>query len=107
MGLCSASSAILILLLWLQVAVETKAIISWMKSHPFVLGANFQGGERVVAYPYDSLRPNKPAQSQKPHSRKKRQYDLLCPSLCVLLLFPNFISHILPPHSPEKLFMNC
>ncbi|XP_062272813.1 inactive carboxypeptidase-like protein X2 isoform X1 [Scomber scombrus] len=55
------------------VAVETKAIISWMKSHPFVLGANFQGGERVVAYPYDSLRPNKPA--QKPHSRKKRQYE--------------------------------
>lgn len=66
---------ILILLFWFQIAVETRAIISWMKSHPFVLGANFQGGERVVAYPYDSLRLSKSAESQKPHSRKKRQYD--------------------------------
>ncbi|XP_078107819.1 uncharacterized protein aebp1b [Sander vitreus] len=56
-----------------SIAVETKAIISWMKSHPFVLGANFQGGERVVAYPYDRF--NKPADSLKPHSRKKRQYE--------------------------------
>lgn len=57
----------------IQIAVETRAIISWMKSHPFVLGANFQGGESIVAYPYDSLRLNKPAESQKRHSRKKRQ----------------------------------
>uniref|UniRef100_A0A672YE99 Si:ch1073-459j12.1 n=1 Tax=Sphaeramia orbicularis TaxID=375764 RepID=A0A672YE99_9TELE len=39
-----------------SIAVETRTIISWMKNYPFVLGANFQGGERVVAYPYDSLR---------------------------------------------------
>ncbi|CAJ1067981.1 inactive carboxypeptidase-like protein X2 [Xyrichtys novacula] len=58
-----------------SIAVETRAIISWMKSHPFVLGANFQGGESLVAYPYDSLRLNKPAESQKPHSRRKRQYE--------------------------------
>ncbi|XP_070820725.1 inactive carboxypeptidase-like protein X2 isoform X2 [Chaetodon trifascialis] len=58
-----------------SIAVETRAIITWMKSHPFVLGANFQGGETIVAYPYDSLRLNKPAESQKPHSRKKRQYE--------------------------------
>lgn len=58
-----------------SIAVETRAIISWMKSYPFVLGANFQGGERIVAYPYDSLRLSKPAESQKPHSRKKRQYE--------------------------------
>uniref|UniRef100_A0A3P8SVL3 AE binding protein 1 n=1 Tax=Amphiprion percula TaxID=161767 RepID=A0A3P8SVL3_AMPPE len=36
-----------------DMAVETRAIISWMESHPFVLGANFQGGETIVAYPYD------------------------------------------------------
>uniref|UniRef100_A0A4W6FTL6 AE binding protein 1 n=1 Tax=Lates calcarifer TaxID=8187 RepID=A0A4W6FTL6_LATCA len=53
-----------------NIAVETRAIISWMKSHPFVLGANFQGGEKIVTYPYDSLRPNKPDQSQKPHSHE-------------------------------------
>lgn len=70
-------------LVWLQMAVETRAIISWMESHPFVLGANFQGGEAVVAYPYDSLHVKKPADNQMPHSRKKRQYDLL--SLCILL----------------------
>uniref|UniRef100_H2MBR1 Peptidase M14 domain-containing protein n=1 Tax=Oryzias latipes TaxID=8090 RepID=H2MBR1_ORYLA len=49
------------------IAVETKAIISWMKTNPFVLGVNFQGGESLVAYPYDNLRLNKPAESQKPH----------------------------------------
>ncbi|XP_022075502.2 inactive carboxypeptidase-like protein X2 [Acanthochromis polyacanthus] len=58
-----------------KMAVETRAIISWMESHPFVLGANFQGGETIVAYPYDSLRLNKQTESQKPHSRKKRQYE--------------------------------
>ncbi|XP_034025763.1 inactive carboxypeptidase-like protein X2 isoform X2 [Thalassophryne amazonica] len=57
------------------VAVETRAIMSWMQNHPFVLGANFQGGEALVAYPYDSLRLNKAPEIQKPHSRKKRQYE--------------------------------
>ncbi|XP_047237485.1 inactive carboxypeptidase-like protein X2 isoform X1 [Girardinichthys multiradiatus] len=57
------------------IAVETRAIISWMNSYPFVLGANFQGGEAIVAYPYDSLRFNKPPESQQTRSRKKRQYE--------------------------------
>lgn len=60
-----------------QISTETRAIISWMKSYPFVLGANFQGGERIVAYPYDSLRLNQP-EGQKSHSRKKRQYEQSC-----------------------------
>ncbi|KAJ0068015.1 hypothetical protein NL108_015102, partial [Boleophthalmus pectinirostris] len=58
-----------------SIAVETRAIISWMRSYPFVLGANFQGGESIVAYPYDNLRMNKPAENQRAHSRKKRQGD--------------------------------
>uniref|UniRef100_A0A3B5A212 AE binding protein 1 n=1 Tax=Stegastes partitus TaxID=144197 RepID=A0A3B5A212_9TELE len=37
--------------------VETKAIISWMERTPFVLGANLQGGEKLVAYPFDMQRP--------------------------------------------------
>ncbi|CAF93134.1 unnamed protein product, partial [Tetraodon nigroviridis] len=57
-----------------SIATETRAIISWMKSYPFVLGANFQGGDRIVAYPYDSLRLNNP-ESRKSHSRKKRHYN--------------------------------
>uniref|UniRef100_A0A096LW69 Adipocyte enhancer-binding protein 1 n=2 Tax=Poecilia formosa TaxID=48698 RepID=A0A096LW69_POEFO len=55
-----------------SIAMETRAIISWMKAYPFVLGANFQGGEAIVAYPYDSLRLNKPAKSEQSRSRKKR-----------------------------------
>ncbi|KAK6316208.1 hypothetical protein J4Q44_G00137320 [Coregonus suidteri] len=42
-----------------SVALETKAIINWMERTPFVLGANFQGGEKVVAYPFDMQRPPK------------------------------------------------
>uniref|UniRef100_A0A4W4GV44 F5/8 type C domain-containing protein n=1 Tax=Electrophorus electricus TaxID=8005 RepID=A0A4W4GV44_ELEEL len=40
-------------------AVETRALISWMESHPFVLGANLQGGERMVTYPFDMRRLTK------------------------------------------------
>uniref|UniRef100_A0A4W4H9J1 AE binding protein 1a n=1 Tax=Electrophorus electricus TaxID=8005 RepID=A0A4W4H9J1_ELEEL len=40
-----------------SVAVETKAIIAWMERTPFVLGANLQGGEKLVAYPFDMQRP--------------------------------------------------
>ncbi|KAK2887964.1 adipocyte enhancer-binding protein 1 [Channa argus] len=40
-----------------SLAVETKAIISWMQRNPFVLGANLQGGEKLVTYPYDMQRP--------------------------------------------------
>ncbi|XP_042585044.1 LOW QUALITY PROTEIN: inactive carboxypeptidase-like protein X2 [Cyprinus carpio] len=40
-----------------SVAVETKAIISWMERTPFVLGANLQGGEKLATYPFDMQRP--------------------------------------------------
>ncbi|KAM9734427.1 LOW QUALITY PROTEIN: adipocyte enhancer-binding protein 1 [Menidia menidia] len=40
-----------------SMAVETKAIISWMERNPFVLGANLQGGEKLVAFPFDMQRP--------------------------------------------------
>uniref|UniRef100_A0A673LD41 Inactive carboxypeptidase-like protein X2 n=1 Tax=Sinocyclocheilus rhinocerous TaxID=307959 RepID=A0A673LD41_9TELE len=40
-----------------SVAVETLALISWMENHPFVLGANLQGGERLVTYPFDMREP--------------------------------------------------
>lgn len=40
-----------------QVAVETRAVMAWMDKNPFVLGANLQGGEKLVSYPFDTARP--------------------------------------------------
>ncbi|PKK17636.1 AE binding protein 1, partial [Columba livia] len=39
------------------VAVETRAILAWMEKNPFVLGANLQGGEKLVSFPFDTARP--------------------------------------------------
>uniref|UniRef100_A0A3B1JPX5 AE binding protein 1a n=1 Tax=Astyanax mexicanus TaxID=7994 RepID=A0A3B1JPX5_ASTMX len=46
-----------IFIICVQVATETKAIIAWMERTPFVLGANLQGGEKIVVYPFDMQRP--------------------------------------------------
>uniref|UniRef100_A0A672N886 Adipocyte enhancer-binding protein 1 n=1 Tax=Sinocyclocheilus grahami TaxID=75366 RepID=A0A672N886_SINGR len=58
-----------------SVAVETLALISWMKSQPFVLGANLQGGERLVTYPFDMRRLTKESEEmeKKLNSRANRQ----------------------------------
>lgn len=39
-----------------QMSTEVRAIIAWMEKIPFVLGANLNGGERLVSYPYDKAR---------------------------------------------------
>ncbi|CAH2274982.1 adipocyte enhancer-binding 1 [Pelobates cultripes] len=41
------------------VAAETRAIMAWMDKIPFVLGANLQGGEKLVSYPFDMARAAK------------------------------------------------
>uniref|UniRef100_UPI003AB015FF adipocyte enhancer-binding protein 1 n=1 Tax=Centroberyx gerrardi TaxID=166262 RepID=UPI003AB015FF len=53
-----------------SIATETKAIISWMERNPFVLGANLQGGEKVVAYPFDMQRPPTSVTDALRHGRR-------------------------------------
>ncbi|XP_076127254.1 inactive carboxypeptidase-like protein X2 [Alosa pseudoharengus] len=61
-----------------MIGSETRAIISWMETHPFVLGANLQGGERLVTYPFDMHRLTKEGEDRNKRTRRvvrrKRQY---------------------------------
>ncbi|KAM8973769.1 adipocyte enhancer-binding protein 1 [Pelodytes ibericus] len=54
------------------IAMETKAIMAWMDKNPFVLGANLQGGEKLVSYPYDMA---KAAKEEAPPPRYRHHFQ--------------------------------
>ncbi|NXR56143.1 AEBP1 protein, partial [Hippolais icterina] len=48
-------------------SMETRAVMAWMDKNPFVLGANLQGGEKLVSFPFDTARPSPPTPAGAPH----------------------------------------
>lgn len=64
---------------------ESKAVIKWMKSTPFVLSANLQGGSLVVTYPYDGspsgLPETNPTQDDDIFKHISQEYSKLHPTM--------------------------
>uniref|UniRef100_A0A674IAW9 Adipocyte enhancer-binding protein 1 n=2 Tax=Terrapene triunguis TaxID=2587831 RepID=A0A674IAW9_9SAUR len=58
-----------------HVAVEVRAILAWMEKTPFVLGANFHGGEKLVSYPYDMARPPREGEGEAAAGRSPDDYE--------------------------------
>ncbi|XP_078421659.1 inactive carboxypeptidase-like protein X2 isoform X2 [Cetorhinus maximus] len=57
------------------VAVETRAIITWLEKIPFVLGANFLGGEQVVTFPYNMGRPQEEEEEMMRRPQRGEDYE--------------------------------
>ncbi|XP_072410141.1 inactive carboxypeptidase-like protein X2 [Chiloscyllium punctatum] len=55
------------------VAMETRAIITWLEKIPFVLGANFLGGEQVVTFPYNLGKPQEEEEEEEEEVRRRLQ----------------------------------
>lgn len=64
---------------------ETRALSNWMKSTPFVLSANLQGGSLFVSYPYESspseLPETNPTQDDDVFKYLSKEYSQLHPTM--------------------------
>lgn len=76
-----------------QVAPETKAIMKWIQTIPFVLSASLHGGDLVVSYPFDfSKHPHEEKMFSPTPDEKVRDGDMVtslsrCPLPAQSLLF--------------------
>ncbi|XP_048378742.1 inactive carboxypeptidase-like protein X2 [Stegostoma tigrinum] len=57
------------------VAIETRAVITWLEKIPFVLGANFLGGEQVVTFPYNMGRPQEEEEEEEEMRRRPQNIE--------------------------------
>ena len=64
---------------------ETLTVANWIASLPFVLSANFHGGDLVVNYPYDDSKNHKTVYSATPDDQLFRDISYTFAQILIIL----------------------